>query len=83
MEEVKCMNEYLLIEELEDKEDGIYYGENKNKPTKAKILAFSDECKNKNFVVGKTVILNKYEKIPYDEENKIFFVSEKAILGMF
>lgn len=83
MEEIECMNEYLLVQEIKEETSGVYYGEVKNKPTKAKILAFSSECKNKKFVVGKTVHLTKYEKIPYDEENNIFYVNEKAVLAQF
>jgi hypothetical protein len=83
MNDVKCMNEYLLVRLEKQENAGVYLGEDKSFPKKAEILAFSDECKNKNFIVGKTIMLNKYEMIPYDRENDIFFVSEKAVLGMF
>ena len=83
MNEIKTMNEYLLVQLLEEEKTEIYLGEDKNKPKKATVIAFSDECKNKNFEVGKTVILNRYEMIPYDEGEKKFFVSEKAVLGMY
>ena len=82
MEEIKPMNEYLLVR-LEDKKktEGIYYGEDKNKPKVAKILAFSDKCENK-FIIGKKVMINKYEMIPNGDSNTDFFVNEKAIIAM-
>ncbi len=83
MNEIKTMNEYLLVKLIDENSNGVYLGEDKNKPKKAELLAFSDECKNKNLEVGKTVVLIKYEMIPYDENEKIFFVSEKAVLGMY
>jgi co-chaperonin GroES (HSP10) len=83
MTNIKTMNEYLLVKLLEEDKTQIFLGENKNSPKKATIIAFSDECKNKNFELGKTVVLNRYDMIPYNEEEKEFFVSEKAVLGMF
>ena len=83
MNEIIPMNEYLLIK-VEDKETkGVYFGENKDKPKEGTILAFSVECKNKNFEVGKKVIINRYEMIPYGNTEDEFFVSEKAIIAMF
>ena len=82
--EILPMNEYLLVQLNEDeKKTQIYYGEDKNKPKTATILAFSEKCENKNFQVGKTVHINRYEMIPYNEIEKKYYVSEKAILGMF
>ena len=54
-----------------------------DKPKEGTILAFSVECKNKNFEVGKKVIINRYEMIPYSDTEDEFFVSEKAIVAMF
>ena len=62
---------------------GVYFGDDKDKPKIGKILAFSKECKNKNFEVGKKVSINRYEMIPNSETKDEFFVSEKAIIAMF
>jgi len=83
MSEIVPMNDYLLVKVDEVKEEGIYFGEDKNKPKKGEILAFSKECKNKNFEVGKKVVINRYEMIPRDDIKDEFFVSEKAIVAMF
>lgn len=84
MNGIKPMNDYVLVRILdEDKTNGIYFGEDKNKAKRGEILAFSDECNNKNFEVGKTVIINKYEMIPNDDSDYEFFVSEKAIVAMY
>jgi co-chaperonin GroES (HSP10) len=83
MNEIIPMNDYLLVEVLEpSKSEGVYFGEDKNKPKEGKILAFSAECKNKNFEKGKTVVINKYEMIPNGDSDTEFFVSEKAIVAM-
>ena len=83
MNKVVPMNEYVLVK-VEDKEtEGVYFGENKDKPKEGTILAFSTECKNKNFEEGKKVIINRYEMIPYGDTDDEFFVSEKAIVAMF
>ena len=83
MDKVVPMNEYVLVK-VEDKEtEGVYFGENKDKPKEGTILAFSVECKNKNFEEGKKVIINRYEMIPYGDTDDEFFVSEKAIVAMF
>lgn len=82
MEEIKPINEYLLVRlEDEKKEGGLYFGENKDKPKIAEILAFSDKCENK-FVVGKKVMINRYEMIPNGDSTTDFFVNEKAIIAM-
>lgn len=83
MNEIIPMNEYVLVK-LEDNETkGVYFGDDKDKPKIGKILAFSKECKNKNFEVGKKVSINRYEMIPNGETKDEFFVSEKAIIAMF
>ena len=83
MSEVVPMNEYVLVK-LEDNETkGVYFGDDKDKPKIGEILAFSKECKNKNFEVGKKVSINRYEMIPNGETKDEFFVSEKAIIAMF
>ena len=83
MSEIVPMNEYVLVKVEDKKTEGVYFGENKDKPKEGTILAFSVECKNKNFEVGKKVIINRYEMIPYDDTEDEFFVSEKAIVAMF
>lgn len=82
MNEIIPMNEYVLVELEEKKKDGIYMGDDKDKPKIGKILSFSKECKNKNFEVGKNVVINRYEMIPNGDEANQFFVSEKAIVAM-
>jgi co-chaperonin GroES (HSP10) len=83
MNEIIPMNEYVLVK-LEDNETkGVYFGDDKDKPKIGEILAFSKECKNKNFEVGKKVSINRYEMIPNSETKDEFFVSEKAIIAMF
>ena len=82
MDKVVPMNEYVLVK-VENKETkGVYFGENKDKPKEGTILAFSAECKNKNFEVGKKVLINRYEMIPHGDTEDEFFVSEKAIVAM-
>ena len=83
MNEVVPMNEYVLVKIEDKKTEGVYFGENKDKPKEGTILAFSVECKNKNFEVGKKVIINRYEMIPYGDTEDECFVSEKAIVAMF
>ena len=87
MSEVVPMNEYVLVKVgTEEKAEGkkeIYFGENKDKPKEGIILAFSKECKNKNFEVGKKVKITRYEMIPNGDSEDEFFVSEKAIIAMF
>lgn len=83
MDKVVPMNEYVLVKVEDKKTEGVYFGENKDKPKEGTILAFSTECKNKNFEVGKKVIINRYEMIPYGDAEDEFFVSEKAIVAMF
>ena len=83
MSEIVPMNEYILVKVEDEKTEGVYFGENKDKPKEGTILAFSVECKNKNFEVGKKVIINRYEMIPYSDTEDEFFVSEKAIVAMF
>ena len=73
---------YTQLDE-EEKTKGVYFGEDKNKLKKGTILAFSKECKNKNFEVGKKVAINRYETISYGDTDDEFFVSEKAIVAMF
>ena len=83
MDKVVPMNEYVLVK-IENKETkGVYFGENKDKPKEGTILAFSAECKNKNFEVGKKVLINRYEMIANGDTEDEFFVSEKAIVAMF
>lgn len=83
MDKIIPMNEYVLVK-LEDNETkGVYFGDDKDKPKIGEILAFSKECKNKNFEVGKKVSINRYEMIPNGETKDEFFVSEKAIIAMF
>ena len=83
MNEVVPMNDYLLVKLIEEeKTEGVYFGENKDKPKKGIILAFSKECKNKNFEIEKEVVINRYEMIPYDENEDKYFVSERAIVAM-
>ena len=81
--EIKPMNEYLLVKVEDEKEDGVYLGEDNTKPKTAEILAFSDKCENKNLEVGKKVYLRKYEMIPNNDTTDEFFISEKAVIGMF
>ena len=81
--EIKPMNEYLLVKVEDEKKGGIYLGEDNTKPKTAEILAFSDKCENKNLEVGKKVYLRKYEMIPNNDITDEFFVSEKAVIGMF
>ena len=83
MDKVVPMNEYVLVKVEDKKTEGVYFGENKDKPKEGTILAFSTECKNKNFEIGKKVIINRYEMIPYGDTEDEFFVSEKAIVAMF
>ena len=83
MNKVVPMNEYVLVKVEDKKTEGVYFGENKDKPKEGTILAFSVECKNKNFEVGKKVIINRYEMIPYGDTEDEFFVSEKAIVATF
>lgn len=83
MSEIVPMNDYLLVKIEEKKVEGIYFGENRDKPKIGEIITFSKECKNKNFEVGKKVIINRYEMIPYGDTEDEFFVSEKAIIAMF
>ena len=75
MNEIVPMNDYLLVKIEEKKVEGIYFGENKDKPKIGEIITFSKECKNKNFEVGKKVIINRYEMIPYGDTEDKFFVS--------
>ena len=84
MNEIIPMNEYVLVK-LEKKEEvkTVYFGEDKDKPKIGEILAFSKECKNKNFAIGKKVSINRYEMIPNGNSEDEFFVSEKAIIAMF
>ena len=82
MNEIVPMNDYLLVKIEEKKVEGIYFGENRDKPKIGEIITFSKECKNKNFEVGKKVIINRYEMIPYGDTEDEFFVSEKAIIAM-
>ena len=82
MSEIVPMNEYVLVKVEDKKTEGVYFGENKDKPKEGTILAFSVECKNKNFEVGKKVIINRYEMIPYGDTEDELFVSEKAIVAM-
>lgn len=83
MSEIIPMNEYVLVKVEDKKTEGVYFGENKDKPKEGTILAFSKECKNKNFEVGKKVSINRYEMIPNGDSEDEFFVSEKAIVSMF
>ena len=83
MNEIIPMNEYVLVKLENDETKGVYFGDDKDKPKIGKILAFSKECKNKNFEVGKKVSINRYEMIPNGETKDEFFVSEKAIIAMF
>ncbi len=83
MNEIIPMNEYVLVKLEDNKEKGVYFGENKDKPKIGEILAFSKECKNKNFEVGKKVSINRYEMISNGDSEDEFFVSEKAIIAMF
>lgn len=82
MNEIIPMNDYLLVKVEEMKTKGVYIGEDKNKPKEGIILAFSKECKNKNFEEGKKVVINRYEMIPHGDTTDEFFVSEKAIVAM-
>lgn len=83
MNEIIPMNEYVLVKLENNETKGVYFGDNKDKPKIGKILAFSKECKNKNFEVGKKVSINRYEMIPNGDSEDEFFVSEKAIIAMF
>ena len=83
MNEIVPMNEYVLVKLEDNKTKGVYFGDDKDKPKIGEILAFSKECKNKNFVVGKKVSINRYEMIPNGDSKEEFFVSEKAIIAMF
>lgn len=82
MNEIKPMNDFLLVRIIEEK-GNVYLGENNDKPKTAEILAFSDKCENKNFEVGKKVNLRKYEMITNGDTTDEFFVSEKAVIAMF
>lgn len=84
MNEIIPMNEYVLVK-LTKKEETkpVYFGDDKDKPKIGEILAFSKECKNKNFEAGKKVSINRYEMIPNGDSEDEFFVSEKAIIAMF
>ena len=83
MNEIVPMNDYLLVKVMEpSKTEGVYFGEDKSKPKEGTIIAFSAECKNKNFEKGKTVVINKYEMIPNGDSEDEFFVSEKSIVAM-
>lgn len=83
MNEIIPMNEYVLVKLENNETKGVYFGDDKDKPKIGEILAFSKECKNKNFEVGKKVSINRYEMIPNGETKDEFFVSEKAIIAMF
>lgn len=83
MNEIIPMNEYVLVKLENNETKGVYFGDDKDKPKIGEILAFSKECKNKNFEVGKKVSINRYEMIPNGETKDEFFVSEKAIVAMF
>ena len=83
MNEIIPMNEYVLVKLEDNKTKGVYFGDDKDKPKIGEILAFSKECKNKNFEVGKKVSINRYEMIPNGNSEDEFFVSEKAIVAMF
>jgi co-chaperonin GroES (HSP10) len=83
MNEIIPMNEYVLVKLEDNKTKGVYFGDDKDKPKIGEILAFSKECKNKNFEVGKKVSINRYEMIPNGDSEDEFFVSEKAIIAMF
>ena len=83
MNEIIPMNEYVLVKLENNETKGVYFGDDKDKPKIGEILAFSKECKNKNFEVGKKVVINRYEMIPNGETKDEFFVSEKAIIAMF
>lgn len=82
MNEIVPMNDYLLVKVEEKKVEGIYFGENRDKPKIGEIITFSKECKNKNFEEGRKVVINRYEMIPYGDTEDEFFVSEKAIVAM-
>lgn len=82
MTEIKPMNDFLLVK-VEDKKDGLFFGDDKSKPKTAEILAFSDKCENKNFEVGKKCYLRNFEMIPNNDTTDEFFVSEKAVIAMF
>lgn len=77
------MNDYVLVEVVEPKTKGVYFGEDNSKAKEGTILAFSNECKNKNFEKGKKVLINHYELIPVADSDSMYFVSEKAIIAMF
>ena len=83
MNEIIPMNEYVLVKLENNETKGVYFGDDKDKPKIGEILAFSKECKNKNFEVGKKVSINRYEMIPNGNSEDEFFVSEKAIIAMF
>lgn len=83
MNEVKPMNDLVLIKFEKEKKDGVFLGEDKNKPKIAEILAFSDKCENKNLEVGKKAYIRNYETIPNGDSNEEFFISEKAIIAIF
>lgn len=83
MNEFIPMNDYVLVEIVEKKNEGLYFGEDKSKAKEGTILAFSNECKNKNFEKGKNVLINHYELIPVADSDSMYFVSEKAIIAMF
>ena len=83
MNEIKPMNDFLLVRMVEEEKGNVYLGENNDKPKTAEILAFSDKCENKNFEVGKKVNLRKYEMIANGDITNEFFVSEKAVIAMF
>lgn len=83
MNEIKPMNDFLLVRMVEEEKGNVYLGENNDKPKTAEILAFSDKCENKNFEIGKKVNLRKYEMIANGDTTNEFFVSEKAVIAMF
>ena len=83
MNEIIPMNEYVLVKLENNETKGVFFGDDKDKPKIGEILAFSKECKNKNFEVGKKVSINRYEMIPNGNSEDEFFVSEKAIIAMF
>ncbi len=79
---MKPMNDLLLVRKIEKDAKGLYFGD-ENKPEIVEILAFSDNCENKNFEVGKKIYIRKYEHIPNGDSDNEFFISEKAVISMF
>ena len=77
------MNDLLLVRKIEENKEGLYWGENQNKPEIAEILAFSDKCENKNFEIGKKVYLRKYEHIPNGDSDIEIKKKKKAVISMF